>query len=147
MSQIAFSQATFGAVLDLLIPARDNGIPGAGALGLGAYVEEQLGDAQPLVGAALATLDDRAREEGCEDFAGLGGPRAAELLQEVAAGHPGFLESVIFHAYSGYYQHPQVVESIGLEARPPFPGGYGLEQGDLGLLDDVRSRPKLYREP
>ena len=147
MSKTVLPQASFGAVLDLLIPARDGSMPGAGALGLGAYVEARLGDAQPLVAGAVAALDDRAREEGCEDFAGLGGPRAAELLQEVAAGHPGFLESVIFHAYSGYYQHPQVVESIGLEARPPFPGGYGLEQGDLGLLDDVRSRPKLYREP
>ena len=147
MSQTILPKASLAAVLDQLIPARDEGLPGAGALGLGAYVEARLGDAQPGVAAGLAALDHRAKEEGCEDFAGLGGPRAAELVQEVAAAHPGFLESMIFHAYSGYYQHPQVVEAIGLEARPPFPGGYGLEQGDLGLLDDVRSRPKLYREP
>jgi len=147
MAQTVLPQASFGAVLDQLIPARDDGMPGAGTLGLGAYVEARLGDAQPGVAAGLAALDHRAREEGCEDFAGLGGPRAAELLREVAADHPGFLESLIFHAYSGYYQHPQVVESIGLEARPPFPGGYGLEPGDLGLLDDVRSRSRLYREP
>ncbi|MCS5637325.1 MAG: gluconate 2-dehydrogenase subunit 3 family protein, partial [Myxococcota bacterium] len=126
--------------------ARGPSLPGAGALGLGAYVESRLGDARPLVATALSALDERAREEGSEAFAGLAGPRAAELLQEVGGSHPGFLESLIFHLYSGYYQHPQVVESIGLEARPPFPGGYGLEKGDLGLLDDVRQRARLYRE-
>jgi len=39
-----------------------------------------------------------------------------------------------------------VVEAIGLESRPPYPKGYPLELGDLGLLDPVRNRPRFYRE-
>jgi hypothetical protein len=146
MSETLLPAAAFGAVLDLLIPARGALLPGAGALGLGAYVEPRLGDAKAVVAAALAALDERVREGGGEDFAGLASAPGAELLQEVAGAHPGFLESLIFHLYSGYYQHPRVVESIGLEARPPFPDGYPLEKGDLGLLDGVRRRPRLYRE-
>jgi hypothetical protein len=38
------------------------------------------------------------------------------------------------------------VLSLGLEARPPFPKGHTLEQGDWSLLDPVRSRPKLWRD-
>ena len=30
---------------------------------------------------------------------------------------------------------PQVVEGLGLEARPPHPKGYEMEPNDLGLLD------------
>jgi hypothetical protein len=33
-----------------------------------------------------------------------------------------------------------------MEARPPFPKGHEVEQGDWSLLDPVRMRPKLYRE-
>ena len=38
------------------------------------------------------------------------------------------------------------MESLGMEARPPFPKGYEVEQGDWSLLDPVRARPKMYRE-
>ena len=147
MSSTPLPPASLATVLALLMPAQEGGIPGAGELGVGAYVESRLGDAQPVVAAGLAAFEERARQEGCEDLASLDASRAAQLLQEVAAEHPGFLESMIFHAYSGYYQQSPVMESIGLEARPPFPGGYALEAGDLGLLDRVRSRPRFYREP
>ncbi len=73
------------------------------------------------------------------------GERAA-LVGEVAASHPGFVELLVFHTYSGYYQNPRVSVAIGLAARPPYPSGYELESGDLGLLDAVRKRTKLYRE-
>ena len=35
---------------------------------------------------------------------------------------------------------------IGLEARPPFPQGYLLEEGDLTLLEPVYLRGKIYRD-
>ena len=67
-------------------------------------------------------------------------------MREVGASHPGFVESLVFHTYNGYYQNPAVTVAIGLEARPPHPVGYELEPGDLGLLDAVRRREKLYRD-
>jgi hypothetical protein len=39
-----------------------------------------------------------------------------------------------------YYRDDRVMVSLGLEARPPFPKGYVLEQGDWSLLDPVRAR-------
>ena len=45
-----------------------------------------------------------------------------------------------------YYRDDRVMRSLDMEARPPFPKGFDVEQGDWTLLDPVRSRPKLYRD-
>jgi hypothetical protein len=44
-----------------------------------------------------------------------------------------------------YYRDDRVLRSLGLELRPPFPKGYGLEQGDWSLLDPVKARPLMWR--
>ncbi len=44
-----------------------------------------------------------------------------------------------------YYRNDQVLESLGLEARSPFPSGHEVEQGDWSLLDPVKARGKIYR--
>ena len=70
----------------------------------------------------------------------------APVVSEVDERHPGFVRCLLFHAYSGYYQDSRVAAAIGLAPGPPFPRGYELEAGDLGLLDRVRRRGKLYRD-
>ena len=42
--------------------------------------------------------------------------------------------------YNGYYINPTVLESLGLEARPPQPKGYVVEAGDLNSLEAVVQR-------
>ena len=44
-----------------------------------------------------------------------------------------------------YYRDDRVMVSLGLEARPPFPKGHELEQGDWSLLDPVRARKPFWR--
>lgn len=139
------ARRTLGAVLDEIVPAHPGGtLPGAGALGLADYVEERLADAAPVVAAGLAALEQLARESGAAEFATAEARPA--LLSEVAASQPGWLESLTFHTYTGYYQHPRVLEALGLEARPPHPEGYPLEPGDLSGLERVRARGQLYRD-
>jgi hypothetical protein len=138
--------ATFAAVLDELIPARDASLPGAGGLGLGTYVEARLGDATALVEGGLAALDALACDRGASNYSELPPEDRASLLRQTAADHPGFVEALVFHTYTGYYQHPRVAAAIGLPPRPPHPEGYELEAGDLSLLEAVRKRPKLYRD-
>jgi len=115
-------QCALAALLDTLIPASEDGrLPGAGSLGLAKPLAAKLPDLQP----ALA-----------------GGPGLEELSQE----HPELLPGLVFQTYVHYYQHPQVQEALGLEGRPPHPLGYTLEDGDLGRLQAVRQRGRLYRE-
>ena len=147
MDELPLLEPTLCAVLNELIPGRGPSLPGAGDLGLGDYVKGRLADSRAGVVGALAELDARARALGGEDgFAFLPDEMRSGLLREVAGAHPGFLESLVFPLYSGYYQHRKVVEALGLENRPPYPKGYSLEPGDPGLLDPVRDRPRFYRE-
>lgn len=146
MQNEGLPQSSLCAVLDALIPARDASLPGAGSLGVGAYVEAHLGDAKELVAGGLAALDALARERGAADFSALPADERKPLLERVGIEYAGFVQGLVFHTYSGYYQHPKVAEAIGIPPRPPHPEGYELEMGDLGLLDRVRGRKKFYRE-
>jgi hypothetical protein len=94
----------------------------------------------------LAGLDALARRRDPRGFAALAAGERAAALRELAGEQPGFLPGLLFQVYAAYYQHPHTLEALGLEPRPPHPGGYAMETGDLGLLDPVRRRPPLYRK-
>jgi hypothetical protein len=83
-----------------------------------------------LAGGPLAVLDAARRSE-----------IAAKLRAEGGA-EVGVLTRLVLLCY---YRDDRVMVSLGLEARPPFPKGYVLEQGDWTLLDPVRSRKPFWR--
>lgn len=45
-----------------------------------------------------------------------------------------------------YYRNDAVLQSLGMDARSPFPQGNEVGQGDWSLLEPVKRRGKLYRE-
>ena len=85
-----------------------------------------------LAGGAIADQDPARREAAVLAFGERGGTAAATLSR------------VILQCY---YRDDRVVRSLGLEPRAPFPKGHILEQGDWSLLDPVRQRPKMWRDP
>lgn len=128
------------AALDQIIPPdEERGLPGAGEVGIADFIEEILrtNPAQQL-----------AVVPGLEAFGALlastGSPEQA--FEQVQEKEPGFVPTVVFHTYSGYYQHPRVMEALGIEPRPPHPQGYEMEPFDPALLAKVRQRGKLYRD-
>lgn len=134
-------------LLDVILPASADGrLPAAGALGLATPLRETLADVWPVITSGLAACETAARTRSAQQFSALAQEDAAAVVEQVAADEPAFLGSVLFHLYAAYYVHPRVVEALGLESRPPYPGGYELEQGDLGLLERVRNGPQRYRE-
>jgi hypothetical protein len=138
-------QRALASVLDEIIPPSDDGrFPGAGQIGLATYIEEALQKTPELwsmVAQGLSELDTLARDRNAPSFAALSREDKLRLLNEW-----GFVLPLTLHTFTGYYQHPRVVEALGLEARPPHPKGYHVEPNDLTLLDAVRRRPKLYRK-
>ena len=138
-------QRVLASVLDEIIPpSADGRLPGAGQLGLAGYVAEALQKTPALasmVAQGLSDLDSLARGRNAPDFTALSRADKLHLLNEW-----GFVLPLTIHVYTGYYQHAQVVEALGLEARPPHPKGYEMEPNDLTILDTVRRRPKLFRE-
>jgi len=138
------------SVLDEIIPPSDDGrFPGAGALGLAGFVEQNLQttpELRPAIAQGLAALEDLAGSRGSRGFAELSRQDKLDVLNELATTQPAFLPSLILQTYAGYYQNGRVIEALGLEPRPPHPEGYDLEPGDLTLLDRVRRRREMYRK-
>jgi hypothetical protein len=83
-----------------------------------------------LAGGAFAELDPARRAEVAAIFRETGGAPLAALVRVVLL---------------CYYRDDRVMQSLGLEPRPPFPLGHVVEQGDWSLLDPVRARPPMYR--
>lgn len=133
------------SVLDEIIPPSNDGkFPGAGQIGIATYVDEALRDTPDLrdmIAQGLADLDTLARRRNAPGFAALPRETKLQLLNEQA-----FVLPLTFHAYAAYYQQPEVLTALGLEARPPHPKGHEMEPNDLTLLDAVRRRPKMYRD-
>ncbi len=132
---------TLSSVLDEIIPpSTDGNLPGAGEVGLVDFIAdavEKSPELRPAIMEGISALGD---------FTGLAKDEKTRALNELATTAPAFLPGLTFQTYLGYYQHPRVLEGLGLPPRPPHPEGYELETGDLGLLNPVRARPNLYRE-
>jgi hypothetical protein len=118
------------SVLDLLLPANGH-LPGAGALGLAAHVEEEA-RARPQVAELLGQLapDERALHG---------------LEEERPDAFAAFVELV----YVAYYTDPRVLahleQTTGYPARAPQPHGHALEPFDERVLETVRAREPHYR--
>jgi hypothetical protein len=130
-------------IAGLMIPAdAEYGVPGADdeqifadilrSLGRDiALVKTALAELAALGNAPFADLDAATAEAVAATFHARGGPVALALGRSIL---------------QCYYRDDRVLISLGLEARPPFPKGHVLEQGDWSLLDAVRTRPKLWRD-
>jgi hypothetical protein len=125
-------------VAGLMVPAStEYKVPGADDPKIFADIETSIGrdladvcKAMAAV-AGIAEMDDANAMAVAETFRSKGGAQVAAV------------ERCVLQCY---YRDDRVVISLGLEARPPFPLGHTLEQGDWSLLDPVRARPKMWRD-
>jgi hypothetical protein len=83
-----------------------------------------------LAGGAFADLPPARRAEVAATFKQEGGAALSALNRVVLL---------------CYYRDDRVMRSLGQEARPPFPKGHTVEQGDWSLLDPVRQRSPFWR--
>ena len=56
------------------------------------------------------------------------------------------LAPVVVLVMQCYYRADQVLVSLGMEARPPYPQGFEVEEGDWSLLERVQQRGRIWRE-
>jgi hypothetical protein len=122
-------------------PSAKYGVPGADDATIFADIVASVGQDADHVGAALAGL----RTLAGGSFAALDATRRAEVAAKLRAdggAAVGVLSRIVLLCY---YRDDRVMVSLGLEARPPFPRGHELEQGDWSLLDPVRARPPFWR--
>jgi hypothetical protein len=130
-------------LVGIMIPADDAcRVPGADDSAIFADIVKTLGRDTADVRAALAALSDTA----AGSFDTLDAARAEFLAMQLLARSDqpvGVLGRVVLAAY---YRDDRVVRSVGRDARPPFPKGHVLPDGDWSLLDAVKGRPQLWRD-
>ena len=143
-----------------LIPASEEyNVPSAGDAAIAREVLVAAKRAPAAVAAAVKALDEAAVAAHGVGFAELNEAARARLLGQSnpPASHGDMNRVFDPSAQAGqrtlvsivaqcYYRDDRVLRSLGMEARPPFPKGFEVEQGDWSLLEPVKRRGKLYQE-
>lgn len=125
-------------VAGLMVPAStEYKVPGADDPKILADIEKSIGRDMTEMKNALAVLAGIAEMDDATAMA------AAEAFRSKGGAQVAAVERCVLQCY---YRDDRVVISLGLEARPPFPLGHTLEQGNWSLLDPVRKRPKMWRD-
>lgn len=126
-----------------MIPANARyGVPGADDDSIYADI---LATLQPQISVtleALALLDELSGGS----FADLDPGAGAAVVEQFRKNRRPGLTAIINATLQCYYRDERVMASLGMPARPAFPEGYELEQGDWTLLDPVRARAKIYKD-
>ena len=135
-------------VINRIIPAED-GMPGAGDLGLTSEIDLAVGDLAPLKRlflAGLAQIEIEAHRSNGKGFNELSPEKQDRLLKAVEGEYPEFFQVLVQQTYNSYYTNPTILPLIGYEVRPPQPQGYPMKPFDDSLLDNVRKRAPMYRQ-
>ena len=126
----------------MIIPASVKyGVPGADDDRIFADIVSSIGRDFNPVRVALGRLHSRAGGA----FTRLDPARRAEVASKLRAEGGREVSVLTRVVLLCYYRDDRVMVSLGLEARPPFPRGHVVEQGDWSLLDPVRAREPFWR--
>jgi len=127
----------------MMIPASaDYGVPGADDAVIFADMATTIGRDREALSRTLDSVEEAAGGR----LADLERTDRAALVDRLRARDPGAFAVVEAVVSRAYYRDDRVLKSLGVEARPPFPKGYAVGQGDWSLLDPVRARGPIYRD-
>jgi hypothetical protein len=138
-------ERTLLALIYLIIPPSEDGrMPGAADTGFIAYMYDR--NLVPWIQEGLIVIAGESYQMHENEFSGLNVAEQLQITEKIRRKHPRFFIRLTTEIIQCYYQHETVIKAIGLEARPPFPDGYQVEEGDLTLLGPVYERGKIYRD-
>ena len=138
---------TLLSLVGMMVPASEEyQVPGADDAQIFARILATPNDRLATVTKDLAALDQASLDQRGDHFPALKDDERMPMLMEFGVSHPMFIPTLIGITLNCYYSDDRVLESLNMEARPPYPEGFIVEQGDWSLLDPVRQRPKMYRE-
>lgn len=139
-------RAILGAVLPMIIPASKDGVmPSAGDLDFLPWLAEYATDAVASIQTALDRIDEVAREAG-EAFVERDATSRQQVINLMLENERRTLGPLGDQVMACYYSDEKVLEALGANPGPPFPDGNTVKQADLGLLDPVRQRGKIWRD-
>ena len=140
-------RAALDVLMDLLIPSSADGrMPAARSLRLYDNTATMRSRERTILGDGLAEVDRRALAEHGVAFAQLDEARAKALVDAMRKEGSVFVQTFVAQTVGRYVSHPSVMPLLGLEARPMWPQGNVVAEGDWSLLDVVKQREKIYRK-
>jgi len=132
---------------DLVVPASaEFDVPSAADAAILAAILSDAARHHARLRAALAALDEMAREQGSDAFADLADAQRDSVAAAFREARDGDAQLIAALVTQCYYRDDRVMRSLGMELRPPHPLGYTVAQGDWSLLDPVRGRAPLFRQ-
>ena len=138
---------TLNVLIELLIPASADGrMPSAKSLNLYANVADLPTQDRALFESGLAAIEARSQSSYSLDFSELSVEQAKALVDRLRGEGSAFIQSFMTQTAGRYLADDGVMILLGLEARPPWPKGNQVIEGDWTLLDSVRGMPKIYRQ-
>jgi hypothetical protein len=146
LKQLSEDQKRILSVLaDMVIPqSQDGKMPSAVEIGFVNHLTNE--DLQPWLFEGITSICEEAIKIYGEEFLVLGRDLQVQFIDRMRRKLFRFFNHLASYVVQFYYQNSRVFETIGMDARPPFPQGYMVEDGDLTLLGPVYERGKIYRE-
>ena len=135
-------------VINRIIPANGK-LPGAGTLGIAAFIEDSASATPSLTRLFNPGLAHTALQPVTHSPPRLQSrPVTAkdDLLRTIEAAGPVFFDQLVLQTYNGYYTSPEVFEIIGYAAPKLAPPGAHPELLDVSLLDQQRDREPFWKK-
>lgn len=140
-------RSALDALMDLMIPeSRDGNMPAAASLGLYDDLMDLPSAVRTHFERGLDALNASAANTQSKPFAELERDDASALVELMRRDDAAFISAFTLHTTARYLQNASVMEALGLEARPNWPEGHEVAEGDWGLLEPVRQRGRIWRE-
>jgi hypothetical protein len=138
---------TLQSLVGCIIPASDEyDVPGADDPNIFAEILRATAPLATEIRRGLEDLDKLSDTDHGAFFSDLSGADKINIASHFRSSQALWVDRLVNIVIPCYYRDSRVMRSLGMEARPPFPDGFKLEQGDWSLLDVVRERPKMYRD-
>jgi len=139
---------TLSTLVGMMIPASEKyNVPSADDESILAEIIVAVGDQSAMIVLGLEVLNEKAWDEGRGSFTDLTDDLRMTIVEQLKETSVDFLQNVVTLTSQCYYRDPRVMESLGMEPRPPFPEGFEVEQSDWLMLDPVRDRGRIWRQP
>ena len=140
--------ATLRHIVGAMIPASEEfGVPGADDPVIFDDILSIVRTNVDLVGTGISAVDAMARSRFDERLIDLEADDRESVLMEFSQSPATPMRYLVTITAQCYYRDDRVMASLGMDARPPFPEGHEIPQGDLSLLDPVKARGPIWRAP
>ena len=130
----------------LLIPASSEyGVPGADDERMFNEILIAARRQADVLKNGLDGVESLAQDEMGQPFIELEAEKAVTLVERVRETDPAFVGAFVTATLEVYYRQPEVMQSLKMDVRPPFPSGYDVPDGDWSILEPVRARGEIWR--